>query len=567
MSIASLRAITFAHLALLQALLFWPGAAAAEGNTLVGRDLAVRSNGNAEGNAWVLDGNGYVGTYLRVDEPAEISITVRTAGQTDGDVTPQLSAVVADHARSFAATDKPADHTAAFTLPPGTHFVRLQLDNDTPATDLRLAIHHLAVEGAEVVNEHTDALALAAADTYLEHYRQGPITLALPPETAGQEAHITLVRNEMLFGAIAPGASNVLLDPDAAPGSEPALYQEALRTHFNVTVPSNAGKWAYNEPAPGMVTMDYPDTILKFARDHDMAARMHALVWDTEQQPGWVHELLDRAKAGDADAKQQLRDAISRRIDYYVADRAQGYQALDVLNESFHQPGYLDVFGVEGIADIFRETADAVQRANADTRLYVNEYNILQWSRKPPYDEEQTEADPFANWFREHVETLRHHGGPVTGIGVQYYANADPDADDPHSPAQIAQVLHNLAVTGLPISLTEFGVSRGATPDQAAAVLTDTMRLVLGHPDGELFLMFGFYRGATWARAAEACLFDESWNLTEPGRRFKQLTDAWHTELIAPVGPDGTVRFDGFYGLYDVAVNGQTYRFDARRRR
>ena len=183
------------------------------------------------------------------------------------------------------------------------------------------------------------------------------------------------------------------------------------------------------------------------------------------------------------------------------------YTQLDVLNESLHQPGYLDVFGIEGIADIYAETAAAATRAgNEELRLFVNEFNVLQWSRRPPYATEDTPWDPYANWYREHVEALRHHGGPVSGIGVQYYADADPAAAQPHSPTTIAHALHNLALTGLPIALTEFGVGRGATPSDAAEVLTDTMRLMFGHPQGDLFLMFGYYRGATWERAPKrAC--------------------------------------------------------------
>jgi hypothetical protein len=110
---------------------------------------------------------------------------------------------------------------------------------------------------------------------------------------------------------------------------------------------------------------------------------MHTMLWDTGQQPQWVQDLLKRAADGDASAKKELRDQISERVRYYVRDRAKGYGELDVLNEVYHQPRYLNVFGVEGIADIYAEVGRAVEEAGADTKLYVNEFNVFQWSQLP----------------------------------------------------------------------------------------------------------------------------------------------------------------------------------------
>src|SRR5690348_11452030 len=43
--------------------------------------LAARSVGHAEGRVWVLDGDGYVGTYLRLDAPATVTLTLRAAAR------------------------------------------------------------------------------------------------------------------------------------------------------------------------------------------------------------------------------------------------------------------------------------------------------------------------------------------------------------------------------------------------------------------------------------------------------------------------------------------------------
>ncbi|GAB4189496.1 MAG: hypothetical protein Kow00105_03910 [Phycisphaeraceae bacterium] len=533
------------------------------GGAFAGNQLVVRSGGEVcDGEKWKLTTNGFVGAYLKVDRPGGVKVSVEASGLPVGGVgvVPRMLVSIGDEHREFEVLGQRRVYRAAYELGPGTYFVRVAFINDAPGVDDALVIGSLAVEGAAVVNENTDAHALAAADTYIEYGRRGRVRLHLPGVKPGTPVRARMTRLNFNLGANIPGTSNVYLIDNPEPGSEAERFQTHFLECFNTTVPSNAGKWAYNEAERGVVTMDYVDTILDFAQNHRLRMRMHTLIWDTEQQPAWVHELVAAALGGDADAKAQLREAITERIGYYVRDRAKRFDAIDVLNEAFHRPGYLDIFGIDGIAAIYRETAEAIDEGGGDAQTFINEFNILQWSRRPPYDSDDTERDPYANWYREFAEELQRRDARLGAIGVQYYANADPTiGDDRHSPARIAQVLNNLSLTGLPISLTEFGVSRGATPEQAAGVLSDTLRLMFGHPSGQAFVMFGFYRGATWERAAEATLFNADWSRSLPGEAYRGLMEQWSTDESLTVAADGVVAFTGYYGDYEVTVGDKTY--------
>ena len=81
----------------------------------------------------------------------------------------------------------------------------------------------------------------------------------------------------------------------------------------------------------------------------------------------------------------------------------------------------------------------------------------------------------------------------------------------------------NLSVTGLPISLTEFGVQTGGstTTAQAATYLTETMRMVFGTPNATTFDIWGFWANDIWSQAPLAALMDANWNLTAAGRRLR----------------------------------------------
>jgi GH35 family endo-1,4-beta-xylanase len=541
--------------------------------TLMGKDLAVQSDGTPDGK---LERNGYVGTFIRVPADGDVTITVRVAGTSSDATAPSLSLLVANDSLAVATANGEATSRLKSHLPAGTYFVRAQLDNAPLAGQRSLSIASLAVEGATFINENTDANALAAADTFIEHFRKREATLAIKGVEPGTPVHVKLKRHAFNFGVAVSGYERSMhMDAGAPADSDTGKYQAKVGELFNLIVPGNAGKWAYNEKDRGKVTMEYIDQLRAFAKDHDQQMRMHTVLWDTDQQPQFVRDLLTKATAGDAAAKADLRKAISDRIQYYVKDRTSSYEEIDVLNEAYHQPRYWNVFGAEGIASIFKEADAAVKASGASTRLCVNEYNLFQWSQTPPYGPgAKGESDLFANWYREHVEQIRDAGGPVGGIGVQYYGDVRPEIPQPHSAARINGVFQNLSVNGLPISLTEFGVNRlpqrptpptqeqtDAAIEKAGQVIGESMRMSFGTPAVTTFICWGFWAGDVWEQAPYGVLFDKEWNLTPAGRAYLALREKWNTDVTLPVPADGTIKLDGFYGDYEVSAGGKTAAF------
>ncbi|MBC8105573.1 MAG: hypothetical protein H7Z14_03195, partial [Anaerolineae bacterium] len=105
-------------------------------------DLAMKSSGEKSGTSWTLSQNGFVGTYIRVGKAGDVSIAVRAPSAQQA----KLSVVVADMSATTVA------------LSAGTYFVRVQSNANAPVT-----IDSLEINGAKIVNQHTDANALAAA--------------------------------------------------------------------------------------------------------------------------------------------------------------------------------------------------------------------------------------------------------------------------------------------------------------------------------------------------------------------------------------------------------------------
>jgi len=534
--------------------------------TLDGNSLAYRSTGaSCSDKAWRLDENGFVGTYIQVATATEVSFTVRASKSSSDPNTPLVGLRVADFATSWPVTgvgSHYSSHTQTWVLPAGTYCIRVENSKDRPAGGPRAVnVRDLTITGATVLNTATDAHALAAADTYIEHFRKGPATLTVLGDKQplpNAPVHIRLKRHAFNFGTAVARLTGS--------GANDVNYRNFVINNFNTVVPENAGKWRWNERTRGVVTLDYLDRIMDFAARNGKRVRMHGVLWDLSK-PRWVRALQDTALHGASQAerdaaKADLRAAISNRIQYFVRNRAPCYYELDVINESVHSPAYYEIFGTQGVAGIYNEVKAAVLATGAATRLVTNEFDILQTPGKT--------NDPYANWYRRHIEALRAAGGAVDGIGIQYYAvdHGPGQTNNAHSPSRIAQVFHNLATVNLPLSLSEFGVqdSGATTPERTAGILADTVRLCFGHEKMTTFINWGFWSSRMWRMAPAAALVDGDWNLTPAGKVWQQLLGVrnwaipnlptWTTDVSLATDAQGRVNFVGFYGDYEV-ISGQ----------
>jgi GH35 family endo-1,4-beta-xylanase len=559
---------------------------------LSGSALSLNS-GTSAGAAAQLDDNGYAGTYITLAAQGNVKVTVNAAGTSFGGVDPHMNIVIADTTAGFDVSpsgSNPYVHEFQ-NLPAGTYFVRTEFDNDG-GSSRALTINNFDVDGATIDNSTGDtdlrAISLAAADTYIDNFRKGPGKVGLVGIAPGTQVGVKLKNHAFNFGTNIHGfGDSGLINPNPTPGSTADKYQQFVTANFNMVEGSNAGKWTANENTRDNVSIAWQDKIFDFAEAHNMRARLHAMVWGN-QQPNWVTNLLSDATGTDtynaASNSQGTNlnnlDAfysdlvapagtpsagepseVQERINYYVgdgvgSDRATRYSELDVYNESYHtgvnggSSSIWNRFGPEGVARIYDDVANAVDLAGANVRLYLNEYSVLQ----------NQGGDAYANWYREHIEAVENADGDpfdqtVSGIGVQYYV------DNGHSTDLMMKSLQNLSVLDLPITLTEFGVQGSVTSDaDRIRIMNESHRMLFGTPNATGFLYWGWWASATSQNLqGGGLLVDANFNLTPVGEAWKTLRDSWTTDLTATVSADGTIDFAGFYGDYELTIDGQTY--------
>ena len=536
--------------------------------TIQAVDAAFRSNGSVSGTDWGLWNNGYLGTFIHLDSPQTVQLNVSASGTQADSAWPLMDLHVANQKASFSVSSGTFnDYSAAFDLPAGTHAVRVEFLNDfsSGSQDRNLRLRSIGVtgSGATMQNSTDDAVINAAADTYIANYRRGPATVTIKdaagnPLPTGTPVHVELARHQFHFGTAVAGREldngNMLID-NPAPGSDEYNYQQALRQNFNMLQAQQAGGWRWNENVQGVPTMGYVDRMSDFAEQHGMDIRMTGTLYGDGQRPQWVADLETQALAGDPVAADQLRAAMTNRMEYFITDRIHRYDQLNHINETYHKPLYTDIFGLAGIADLYNEGIDTVRATNSDATLAFNEYGVL---------------GKFANYgefYRQHIEDviaagIRPENIDALRIDIENYTDTNR-----HGLDFIHRGLHNMAWHELPMTLSEFGVTTG--DPNAPAILLDTMRMAFGMDGMDGFLTWGIWEPTMWQVADGAAFYDADWNLTETGKLYQQLlgiedwglvgVPTWHTEETLLTDSAGEVQFTGYYGDYDVVVDGVTY--------
>ena len=489
--------------------------------------------------------DGYIGTLIKMDKPGIVTVTVKADGQMARRVLPIMHLHIADQREVFNVEDHGgahttySDYTAKFNLPAGVHWVRVELANDIfkPPVDRNIFLKSITFSGApvEVLNTPTNENILAAADSYIKNYRRGQAAVTLEGLPKGTTVQVKLKNHAFNFGAAVFGYKPEHASwtkPNVPEGSNDYKYAQFIKSHFNMIVPENAGKWELNEAMRDVPDMSLVDSMLDFAERNGISVRMHTVFWGA-QQPGWVQRLEQQALR-DQKAYDELWDEIMERIDYVVTRRAGRYVELDGINESVHQPIYGEVFEIEGEAKIYKMIAEA---SAGRARVYVNEFNVL-----------NNPMDPYSNWYKGHIQSLLDEGAQIDGIGIQCHTTGAE-----HDPIMIFRNLQHMSGFERPMTLTEFS----SDDKNPAKVMTETMRLMFGNDQATGFMMWGFWKANTWRQGY--ALVDENWNLTDAGKAYEKLMAEWTNDETLKVDDKGQVSFTGFYGDYDVTIAGKTY--------
>jgi len=396
---------------------------------------------------------------------------------------------------------------------------------------------------------------LQAADQNIERYRKSDAVLQFTDSLDKPFQHATVrirqTSQDFLFGCI-------IFPLVRSAGSDmyrPELFKQRFKDLFNFAI--FPFYWSAYEPVAGREQWQRLLPVLEWARQNGITPKGHPLAWThTAGTPNWLLQMPDDV-TGDI-----LKSRIMRIVNGYRDD----IHLWDVVNEpvntvtwdaaiqdksNSNSNRYGKNMPIEAIADWVEPCYRWAHQANPQATLILNEFN-------------QMVMPDVRQRFYDLVTELKRRGTPISGLGLQAH---EPERGRYwYSPKQVWDTINLYAEFGYPIHITEFipqssgkpieGNWRSGqwTPEAQADFAEEMYRLFFGNPAVVSVNWWGLSDRFSWQEGGG--LIDEDYNPKPVYTRLRHLIhQEWTTgPLDRQLDRDGTVKFRGFHGKYEVVV-------------
>lgn len=365
----------------------------------------------------------------------------------------------------------------------------------------------------------------------IEKHRKGTFTLAIVDENgkpiANTEVRAVLKRHAFGFGS----AVTAKMLSDTSPDGE--RYRAIVDECFSRVVFENDMKpspWleAKKPDAKGSYRKEWLDQSLAWLAERQFSVRGHYLCWAPFEP--WSEKLKDQPQA----IREQVL-ANMREITTAIGDRASEWDALN------HPAGWeanscIDrVLGGAFYAEVFREA-----RKLTPQPLWINEDQVFRPGRQQ--DE-----------YFQIIEKLIASGVKPDGIGNQahFHCSFLP------SPVEMLENSDRFAKLVPALQITEFDVNTNGDETLAADFTRDILITTFSHPAYTGFVMWGFWEGAHWK--PETALWRKDWSEKPAAKVWRDLVcGQWRTDERLMSDAKGLAKLNGFFGRYDIVVNGKS---------
>lgn len=386
----------------------------------------------------------------------------------------------------------------------------------------------------------------------IEKNRKGDFYIKAAP---GAKIAVKLKNHKFRFGA-----NLFMLDeiPDGEEKNE--IYKAKLSDFFNMaTLPFY---WQDSEPVKGRPRYDKNsekiyrrppiDLCMEFCEKHGLEPREHALCYNAFF-PDW---LKNKPKA-------EEKFYIEKRMKE-IADRYKDkIKTIEVTNEMWAN-GKTDFYKDPEYVDFCFKTAEKYFPENT---LAINEWTGV-W---------EAAGDPWDNYYA-YIESELLKGGRIDAIGMQYHVFVKRDeyfekTRKLYDLNHLYAVLSNYARFKKEIQITEVTVPAFTTDTKDEELQADVIEklysLWFSFPNVSQIIYWNLVDG--YAAFTAPGDFGGGENLYRGGllrfdlsekpaySRLKRLiTKDWATEAEFTADEFGRAKFRGFYGEYEVSVNGKT---------
>jgi GH35 family endo-1,4-beta-xylanase len=293
--------------------------------------------------------------------------------------------------------------------------------------------------------------------------------------------------------------------------------------------------------------------VVFWCRENRLRPKVHPLIWHQEMPP-WV-KLLSQA---DFEAR------LHKRVEDLVGGYAGLIDTWEVFNESLIAPTIPDnplatwVKRV-GSTEAVRQSIAWARSANPHAFLLVNDFNV-----STAYDDQ--------------ISSLINKGQGPDAMSIQAHFSERTFPD-----SIIWQYFERVKKLNIPIHVSELSIPSGALLDGNESGPIFHRSKTNSSAEGERYQAEGilhFYRIIFSHPSVEAVTY---WELADPGNSttgllrgnlhpkpaynvlMKLIHNEWSTSVSAQTDSLGGLTFHGFFGHYQMTVDGKIYEFDVKK--
>lgn len=382
---------------------------------------------------------------------------------------------------------------------------------------------------------------------------------------AGKKVRINQTNHDFNFGA------NIFLLDEFDNAEDNAAYRELFKKHFNAaTVPfywnslePEENKPRYGKDSPKVYRRPAPDLCVEYCHDNNIRTKLHCLVYD-KFVPAWLTEMNE----------EEVLAKYEKRFKE-IADRYTGKMfEFEVINEIL-QMYFWNRYSCSTVfdkKDIGEWAFKLARKYFPNETLVLNDGNLFA---------EISEKKHFSNFYML-CENLIMKGAEIDKIGMQHHLFSGTAADSQeeyehdvksgvmwNNPNKLFEMLDVLSDFNVPLEITEITVPTFGPTEEDELLQADMLKLWLS-----VFFSHPSVNTAVYWNTIDGYAYDDpngSWNENNcrgglwhrdltPKKSADMLYDlihnVWHTEVELTTDENGVAEFRGFYGDYEVDIDG-----------
>ena len=407
----------------------------------------------------------------------------------------------------------------------------------------------------------------------IERHRKGNALLTVV-DASGQPLSNVTVKVKQKSHAFRFGANIFMLD-ELETEEKNEAYKKAFADMFNMaTLPfywdslePERGNPRYGKDSVKVYRRPSPDLCIEFCEKHGIEPREHALAYDAFF-PKWLYG---------ASTEEVKRELVRRYAE--ISERyADKIPTIEVTNELWWKEGKTAFYHEPDFVEWCFKLAEQYFPNNT---LAINEGTGLIWGRDASSD------DKYYSYIKENLQK----GARIDAIGLQFHLFHKRENEYIRTrrtldPDNLYQSMEHFSEFGKPLQITEVTVpaySWEAEDEEIQAELIEWLYSIwFSHPKVEQIVYWNVVDGYAHLWDPDPQKIKESQGDMTIGENYfhggllrfdlspkpayckikELLQKRWHTEEELVTDENGCVAFRGFFGAYDVEINGRVVEFE-----